>query len=71
MNFLSPAFLLALPLVAVPVVIHLLSRRQQKRIAWGAMRFLLQVIAIWSESKKPDIAEMDEFWEFFRAIIVR
>jgi hypothetical protein len=42
MNFLSPAFLFALPLVAVPVVIHLLSRRQQKRIAWGAMRFLLQ-----------------------------
>ncbi|CAM8633503.1 MULTISPECIES: hypothetical protein [Sphingomonadales] len=37
----------------------------------GTMRFLLQVIAIWSESKKPDIAEMDEFWEFFRAIIVR
>ena len=24
----------------------------------GTMRFLLQVIAIWSESKKPDIAEM-------------
>ena len=42
MSFLGPAFLLGLPLVAVPVVIHLLSRRQQKRIAWGAMRFLLQ-----------------------------
>src|SRR5262245_56247905 len=42
MNFLSPAFLLGLPLVAVPVVIHLLSRRQQKKISWGAMRFLLQ-----------------------------
>lgn len=42
MNFLSPAFLLALPLAAVPVVIHLLSRRQQKKISWGAMRFLMQ-----------------------------
>ena len=42
MNFLSPAFLLGLPLLAVPVVIHLLSRRQQKKISWGAMRFLLQ-----------------------------
>src|SRR5262245_49865048 len=42
MNFLSPAFLLGLPLVAVPLIIHLLSRRQQKRISWGAMRFLMQ-----------------------------
>lgn len=42
MNFLSPAFLIALPLVAIPVIIHLLSRRQQKPIAWGAMRFLME-----------------------------
>jgi hypothetical protein len=42
MNFLSPAFLIGLPLVAVPVIIHLLSRRQQKKISWGAMRFLIQ-----------------------------
>jgi hypothetical protein len=42
MNFLSPAFLIGLPLLAVPVVIHLLSRRQQKKISWGAMRFLMQ-----------------------------
>lgn len=42
MNFLSPAFLIGLPLVAVPVIIHLLNRRQQKKISWGAMRFLLQ-----------------------------
>src|SRR5688572_30120055 len=42
MNFLSPAFLIGLPLVAVPVIIHLLSRRQQKKISWGAMRFLMQ-----------------------------
>ena len=44
MNFLSPAFLIGLPLVAVPVVIHLLSRRQQKKISWGAMRFLMQAV---------------------------
>jgi hypothetical protein len=42
MNFLNPAFLIGLPLLAVPVVIHLLSRRQQKKISWGAMRFLIQ-----------------------------
>src|SRR4029434_1949947 len=40
LNFLSPAFLIGLPLAAVPLIIHLLSRRQQKRISWGAMRFL-------------------------------
>ena len=44
MNFLSPAFLIGLPLIAVPLVIHLLSRRQQKRISWGAMRFLKEAI---------------------------
>ena len=43
-NFLSPAFLIGLPLVAIPLVIHLLSRRQQKRISWGAMRFLKEAI---------------------------
>jgi len=42
MNFLSPAFLIGLPLLAVPLIIHLLSRRQQKKISWGAMRFLMQ-----------------------------
>jgi hypothetical protein len=42
MNFLSPIFLIGLPLVAVPVIIHLLSKRQQKKISWGAMRFLMQ-----------------------------
>ncbi|MBL9137142.1 MAG: BatA domain-containing protein, partial [Verrucomicrobiales bacterium] len=41
MSFLSPAFLAALPLVAIPVVLHLLNRRQQKRVSWGAMRFLI------------------------------
>src|SRR5436190_3677701 len=44
MNFLSPAFLAALPLISVPLVIHLLSRRQQKKISWGAMRFLMQAV---------------------------
>ena len=44
MSFLMPAFLYGLPLVAVPVAIHLLSRRQQKKISWGAMRFLVQAV---------------------------
>jgi hypothetical protein len=42
MTFLSGAFLAALPLVAVPVIIHLLNRRRRKVIRWGAMRFLAE-----------------------------
>lgn len=41
MSFLSPAFLFALPLVAVPLVIHFFNRRQRDPIRWGAMEFLL------------------------------
>ncbi|MDB6152389.1 MAG: hypothetical protein JWL90_842 [Chthoniobacteraceae bacterium] len=45
MSFLNAAFLAGLPLIAIPLLIHLLSRRQQKRIAWGAMRFLKEAAA--------------------------
>jgi len=41
-TFLSGLFLLALPLVAVPVLIHLYRGRQRDEIAWGAMQFLAQ-----------------------------
>lgn len=41
MSFLTPAFLLGLPLVAIPVLIHFFSRRQRTPIRWGAMEFLL------------------------------
>ena len=41
MSFLSAAFLWGLPLLSVPVAIHLLSRRQQDVVKWGAMQFLL------------------------------
>ena len=42
MSFLSAAFLLALPLVAVPVAIHLYRGRQRDVVMWGAMQFLLE-----------------------------
>ncbi|MES2573118.1 MAG: BatA domain-containing protein, partial [Verrucomicrobiota bacterium] len=45
MNFLNSAFLIGLPLAAIPLVIHLLNRRQQTRISWGAMRFLKEAAA--------------------------
>ncbi|HTI51881.1 MAG TPA: BatA domain-containing protein, partial [Planctomycetaceae bacterium] len=41
MSFLSTAFLWALPLIAVPVAIHLLNRRRQEIVRWGAMQFLM------------------------------
>ena len=40
--FVNPALLGGLGLVALPILIHLLSRRQYRRIEWGAMRFLLE-----------------------------
>ena len=40
MSFLGAAFLMALPLIAVPVAIHLYRGRQRDVISWGAMQFL-------------------------------
>ena len=42
MSFLSAMFLWALPLVAVPVIVHLFHRREQQVVPWGAMQFLLE-----------------------------
>jgi hypothetical protein len=39
--FLNPMLLWALPLAAVPIVIHLLNRRRFQRVPWAAMEFLL------------------------------
>ncbi len=42
--FLNPLLLWALPLAAVPIVIHLLNRRRFKRVPWAAMEFLLNAM---------------------------
>ena len=42
MAFIQPWVLLALPLIALPVVIHLMHQRRHKPMAWGAMMFLQQ-----------------------------
>ncbi|MBZ0153361.1 MAG: BatA domain-containing protein [Planctomycetes bacterium] len=39
--FLNPALLWAVPLCAVPIVIHILNRRRFHRVPWAAMEFLL------------------------------
>ncbi len=40
--FVNPALLGGLGLIALPILIHLLSRRRYRRIEWGATRFLLE-----------------------------
>ena len=42
MSFLQPILLVALPLVALPIIIHLINQRRYQTIRWGAMMFLLQ-----------------------------
>ena len=41
MSFLQPWLLVALPLIALPIVIHLINQRRFQTIQWGAMMFLL------------------------------
>src|SRR5580693_4279075 len=41
MLFLQPIILVALPLVALPIVIHLINQRRYQSIRWAAMMFLL------------------------------
>jgi len=43
MSFLFPALLtIGLPLIAVPILIHLINLRRQQRIRWAAMQFLME-----------------------------
>jgi hypothetical protein len=43
-SFLSGLFLWALPLAAIPLVIHLLHRRRRQVVRWGAMQLLLESV---------------------------
>jgi hypothetical protein len=42
--FLNPMLLWALPLAAVPIVIHILNRRRFRRVKWAAMEYLLRAM---------------------------
>ncbi|WP_083842881.1 BatA domain-containing protein [Schlesneria paludicola] len=57
MTFLSMMFVSALPLVAAPIVIHLLFRRQKKVIRWGAMQFLLD-----AQRRRRRISRIDDWF---------
>ena len=41
MSFLQPILLAALPLVALPIIIHLINQRRFQTVKWAAMMFLL------------------------------
>lgn len=51
MSFLNTILLAGLAAVAIPIIIHLLSRKAAKVVDWGAMQFLLDSI----ESRKRRI----------------
>ena len=40
MTFLQPAVLIALPVAALPVIIHLIHLYRRRQIKWAAMIFL-------------------------------
>lgn len=42
MTFLQPFILFALPLIALPILIHLINQNRHKTIHWAATMFLLQ-----------------------------
>ncbi|MEQ1824597.1 MAG: BatA domain-containing protein [Pirellula sp.] len=42
MNFLQPWILIALPLLALPIIVHLVNQRRFQTVPWAAMMFLLQ-----------------------------
>ena len=44
-EFLNPLLWGGLAVVSAPVIIHLLHRRKVKQVDWGAMRFLLELMA--------------------------
>ncbi|MEX2317872.1 MAG: BatA domain-containing protein [Pirellulales bacterium] len=56
MSFIGAAFLFALPLVAVPIAIHLYRGRQRDVIPWGAMQFLASAV-----TKGRSLERLEEF----------
>ena len=42
MNFLQPMILVALPLMALPILIHLIHQHRHRTVPWAAMMFLVR-----------------------------
>ena len=41
MTFLQPLILIALPLMALPILIHLINQHRHRTVPWAAMMFLV------------------------------
>jgi hypothetical protein len=52
MTFLQPWVLVALPLLSLPLIIHLINQRRFQTVQWGAMQFLLSAKALSSGYSK-------------------
>ena len=46
MTFLQPLMLAALPLISLPIIIHLINQRRFETVQWAAMMFLLSARAM-------------------------
>jgi hypothetical protein len=46
MTFLQPLMLAALPLISLPIIIHLINQRRFQTVQWAAMMFLLSARAM-------------------------
>jgi len=44
-QFLNPLLFGGLFAISAPIIIHLLHRRKIKQVNWGAMRFVLELMA--------------------------
>ena len=44
LGFFNPFMLWLLPLVAIPIIIHLLNRRRFQKVPWAAMEYLLRAL---------------------------
>ena len=42
MSFLQPLALIALPLIALPIIIHLINQQRHRTVPWAAMMFLMR-----------------------------
>ena len=49
LGFFNAYMLWALPLAAVPIIIHLLNRRRFNKIPWAAMEYLLRALRLFGQ----------------------
>lgn len=56
MTWLGPAFLFALPLLSLPIILHFWRKRRRDAVQWGAMQFLFS-----DEPRQRNISNIDRW----------